>query len=80
MGTISAGIGLISGIDSASLIEQLLAIERQPILRVQARIANVRQQQTALLDVNSRLLNFKNASAAFRRDNVFRATSATASR
>ncbi len=80
MGTISAGIGLISGIDSASLIEQLLAIERQPILRVQARIANVRQQQTALLDVNSRLLNFKNASAAFRRDNVFRSTSATTNR
>jgi flagellar hook-associated protein 2 len=77
MGTITSSVGLVSGIDTAGLIEQLLALERGPINRIQQRIGALQQQQTALLDVNARLLNFKNASAAFRRDNVFSSTSAT---
>ncbi len=79
MGTISSSTGLVSGLDTAGLIEQLLALERGPLDQVQQRIGVLRQQQTALLDVNARLLNLKNAAAGFRRDDVFDATGATSS-
>jgi len=79
MGSISAGIGLISGIDTASLIDQLILLESRGKLLIQQRVTNLRAQQTALLDVNSRLLNFRSAVDAFRTNSIFRQALATSS-
>jgi len=79
MGTISSSTGLVSGLDTAGLIEQLLALERGPLNQVQGRIGVLREQQTALMDINARLLNFKNSAGAFRRDDVFDSTNASSS-
>ena len=59
MGGISAGVGLISGIDSTALIEQLLAVESRIKFPIQARIARLSTAKSALLDINSRLLNLQ---------------------
>ena len=59
MGGISAGVGLISGIDSASLIEQLLAVESRVKIPIQARIARLATAKSALLDINSSLLGLQ---------------------
>lgn len=79
MGSISAGVGLISGIDTASLIEQLLALEARGRTTLQRRVTNLQAQQTALLDVNARLLNFKSAATGFRTNKVFQSATAATS-
>ena len=71
MGTISTGVGLLSGIDTASLIESLLAIEARGKIPIQARLAQLATAKSALLDVNSRLLSLKTTASAFRMDRVF---------
>ncbi|MGI9014223.1 MAG: flagellar filament capping protein FliD [Phycisphaerales bacterium] len=79
MGTITPGIGLISGIDTATLIEQLLAIESRGKFALQQRIGRLQSQQTALLDINARLLNFKGAAADFRTKRIFESATALSS-
>ncbi|MEO0483732.1 MAG: flagellar filament capping protein FliD [Planctomycetota bacterium] len=71
--------GLVSGIDTASLIEQLLAVESRPRILMQSRIATLQTQQAAYLDINTRLSGLRTASAAFRVNNVFDARGATSS-
>ena len=79
MGSITTGIGLISGIDTASLIDSLINLESRGKFRIEDRIASLRAQQTALLDINARLLNFSNAIKTMRSDSIFRSALATSS-
>ena len=44
---------LISGIDTASLIEQLIALESRGKLSIQARVNSLQTQKAAMLDINS---------------------------
>jgi flagellar hook-associated protein 2 len=77
MGSITTGIGLISGIDTATLIDSLITLASGPKFNLQNRLAVLQSQQAALLDVNARLLNLKNTSAGLRTNNVFRSALAT---
>ncbi len=77
--SITSGIGLVSGIDTFSLIEQLLGIESQAKVPIFQRISGLNASKTALLDVNARLLSLGNAAKAFRADDVFRSVLATSS-
>jgi flagellar hook-associated protein 2 len=79
MGTITSGVGLISGINSAQLIQQLLAVEARGRTSLQQRVASLTSQRTALLDVNARLLNLKNSASKFRIDKVFQSSLAVVS-
>lgn len=79
MGGITTGVGIFSGIDSASLIEQLINVQSRPLILAQSRVIQLNQQQAAYLDINTRLSNFKTAAAGFRLNNVFDAASATSS-
>jgi flagellar hook-associated protein 2 len=77
MGSITTGIGLVSGIDIASLIESLITLESAGKFRLQDRIGELGAQRTALLDVNARLLNLKNAASSFRINRIFESALAT---
>lgn len=77
MGSITSSIGLVSGIDTASLIEQLLAIEARPVLLAQNRIVQLQQRQAAFLDVNSSLLSLNTAAESIRTSNAFDASAAS---
>ncbi|MCZ6851374.1 MAG: hypothetical protein O7F17_07020 [Planctomycetota bacterium] len=79
MGTIATGIGLISGIDTATLIDNLIALEARGKLGLQARLVSLQARKTALLDINSRLLNFKNIAWSFRLDSIFKSALASSS-
>ena len=79
MGGISAGVGLISGIDSASLIEQLLAVESRVKIPIQARIARLATAKSALLDINSSLLSLQSFASAFRTNSIFESVSTLSS-
>ncbi len=79
MGGISSSIGPFSGINSGQLIEQLLSIEARPIKIAQGRLAQLQLQQTAILDINSRLSTLRDAASAFRTNKTFNMTKASSS-
>ncbi len=77
MSGITTGTGVFSGIDSRSIIDQLIEIEARPRQLAQRRVAQLQQQQTAYLDINSRLLALRTAANGFRLDNTFKLKTAT---
>jgi flagellar hook-associated protein 2 len=58
--------GLASGIDTQSIIDQLMAIERQPRARLQWNQSAVTARQNALKDIDTRLTSLKAAATALR--------------
>lgn len=79
MSGISTGTGVFSGIDSKSLIDQILAVEGRSRVLVQRRVVQLQQQNAAYLDINSRLSGIKTAASAFRLENLFKTKAATSS-
>jgi len=63
--------GLISGLDSNTLIRQLMQLERQPIIRFQERISRLESQQEAIRDIRTQLLTLRNRFQDFRFSQVF---------
>jgi len=79
MGRITTGIGLISGINSAELIDKLMAIEARPKTQLQSRIDQVNQQKLAYADLAARLTSLKLSATTLKRSSTFGRTSATSS-
>ncbi len=71
MGGISTGMGIFSGINTQQLIEQLLAIEARPKVIWQNRIIELKAQQAAYLDINTKLGALKSAASSLRLNNSF---------
>jgi len=64
-GGISAS-GLITGIDSNALIQQLMQLERQPITRLQNQITTLNTQRTALTNITNTLCTLRSRAQDFR--------------
>ncbi len=79
MGTIQSSVGLVSGINSAQIIDQLLSIEARPRAFAQQRLIEFQSQQAAFLDLNSAVLGLNTAAKAFNVNRLFRGASATSS-
>ncbi len=79
MSGISTGVGLFSGINTGQLIEQLISIEARPRDQAQRRIAQLQLQQTAYLDLNSKLAALRTAAGEFRTAKTFKLKSAVTS-
>ncbi|MEM7683086.1 MAG: flagellar filament capping protein FliD [Planctomycetota bacterium] len=79
MGQITTGIGLISGLNTADIIDQLIAIESRPRLQVEQRNEILRSQQVAYQDVNANLLGLRSAANALTSPTAFTGTAATSS-
>lgn len=79
MGGISSGTGIFSGIDTTSLINQLLAIEARPRALAQQRVLDLQKQQAAYLGLNSKIQALKTAASSFRLNKVFQTNKATSS-
>ncbi len=76
---ITTGTGIFSGVDSSSLIDQLIALESRPKTLIQQRVQRLQIQQAAFLDLNSRLSALKSAASTFRLDKTFQKKQATSS-
>lgn len=63
--------GLFSGIDTNSIIQQLLVVERQPQALVKQRQELAKTREAAIRDVNTRLLNLKTAAKALGEASLF---------
>ena len=79
MGGISSNGGLASGIDTASLIGQLLAIESRPRVLAEQRVLQLQQEQGAWLSINSALSGLRTTAGAFRLNSLFSQTTASSS-
>jgi flagellar hook-associated protein 2 len=66
--------GLASGVDTSSIVEQLMALERQKATRLQNRQYAVTGQQTALKDIASKLATLKSAATALSADASWKQT------
>ncbi|MCL4218016.1 MAG: hypothetical protein KJ052_13560, partial [Candidatus Hydrogenedentes bacterium] len=77
-GTFSVG-GLVSGIDSNTLIQQLMQLERQPIFRIQAHLDRLEESRTALRDLRTQLTTLRNRTQDFQLQNQFDQFSAASS-
>jgi flagellar hook-associated protein 2 len=79
MGQITSGIGLVSGIDTASLIDQLLSLESRPKTIITQRNAVLNSQNVAFQDISAKLLSFKLSVSSIITNKAFGATNATSS-
>lgn len=79
MGTITTGIGLISGINTGQIIDQLMALEQQPVTNLQSRITTANQQQAAFTDLQTRLTSLRINAQALEKPQTFAAATTTSS-
>lgn len=79
MGSVYAGVGLVSGIDHQSIISRLMAIERRPLDSVNSRISILDTQKTAFLDVAARLTAMRSRLSTLALAQTFRSAKATSS-
>jgi len=54
--------GLASGLDTSSIIQALMDVEREPLRRLQIRRDDVDQQRSLVRDLNSKLLSLRDAA------------------
>ncbi len=80
MGGITSGVGIFSGINTAQLIDQLIAIESRPKQLAQQRVVTLQTQRAAFLDINTSILAFKTAATKFNTAKIFRTARATSSK
>ncbi|RJP31100.1 MAG: hypothetical protein C4547_15745 [Phycisphaerales bacterium] len=79
MSGISTGIGLISGINTADLIDQLIAIERRPVDRLTQRVTRVDGIKAAFARITARLLAMRNTGIRFTEESFFSVVTAGSS-
>jgi flagellar hook-associated protein 2 len=69
--------GLMTGLDSNSIISQLMQIERQPLVRMQARVKALEQQKEAIRSLRTQLSTLRSKAQDFRFDTIFNRFKAT---
>jgi flagellar hook-associated protein 2 len=79
VGTIQSSVGLVSGINSQQIIDQLLQIEARPRALAQQRLVQIQSQQAAFLDINTSVQTLASAARSFNAERIFRAATATSS-
>jgi flagellar hook-associated protein 2 len=63
--------GLASGLDTSSIVDALMQIEKQPQVRLQTQQSQVKQRQSVLQDLKGRLTTLKLAADSLRSPGLF---------
>ena len=79
MSTVNRITGLATGMDTDSIIEQLMKAERMPIDELEKEQTTIEWQREALLDVNSKLLAFRNEALNMKLQGTYKSYTATSS-
>ncbi|MCG3128332.1 MAG: hypothetical protein CHACPFDD_03215 [Phycisphaerae bacterium] len=79
MGRISTGTGLISGLDIAGLVDQLIAVDARPKELLARRIAVLDAQRTALLELSARVSAMLSRITSLSNSATFRTLKGTSS-
>jgi flagellar hook-associated protein 2 len=79
MGRITTGTGLVSGINSRDIIDQLMKIEQQPKDILQTRVDSANKQRLAYTDLLTRLSSVKVFGQTIQKPQAFGAASTSSS-
>ncbi|MCH7701860.1 MAG: flagellar filament capping protein FliD [Planctomycetes bacterium] len=79
MSGISSSVGLISGLPTEDIINQLMLIESLPLFRLQNRVFGLEAQRTAINDLLSSVLGIQTSIEQFSELSLFRSFNATSS-
>jgi len=79
MGTITSSTGLVSGINTGAIIDQLMQIEGKQKDLVQAKIDDATTQKTAYLDLSTRLTSLQISAQSLSKPSFFANAAATSS-
>jgi flagellar hook-associated protein 2 len=79
MAAITSSVGLISGINTGAIVDQLIAIEQQPVTNLEARIATNDAVQSAYNGFSTQLGSLQSIGQALELPTTFAATTATSS-
>ena len=71
--------GIATGYDTAQLIEQLIAVERRPVIALQQKQAKIKTKTDAWKDISSRLSNLRSRAAALKSPSIYNARSVSSS-
>ena len=77
MGTLSSGVGLISGLDIENVVSQLMEIEAQPRTLIENRLEILTAQRTSMMSVQAKVMAVQLAAASFNKDFVFQQKTVT---
>ncbi|MFQ5589643.1 MAG: flagellar filament capping protein FliD [Phycisphaerae bacterium] len=69
---ISSGVGLATGLDTAKLVDQLMAIEARPVQALQDRIQTIDAKRAAFMQISAQLLALQNSVLMFDKPLFFR--------
>lgn len=79
MGTIYSGVGLASGLDISSIVDQLVAASAGPRDQLVSRIGNIDAQKAAYLDISARISAMLANLTTLSSRSAFNATKSTSS-
>ena len=79
MGTITSSVGLVSGINTGQIIDELMSIESQPVQLIQTRISSVNTQMQAYNDMETQLTSLQQIGMSLELPSTFGASTATSS-
>ncbi len=71
MGTISSGVGIMSGMDIQAIVSQLMAIEQRPKDLISQRIKTITAQQTAFMTLQAKIMALQLSASNFNKESVF---------
>ncbi len=71
MGRISSSVGLISGINSRDIIDQLMSLESRPKTQLQTRIDKTNEQKLAFTDLSTRLTSLRISATTLKKPSTF---------
>ncbi|MCC6156660.1 MAG: flagellar filament capping protein FliD, partial [Deltaproteobacteria bacterium] len=74
-----SGVGLVSGIDTATLIAQLMAVERKPLVRLEKAKSNREAQLTVLSDLRTKLDSLRSKVTSLKSATAFSKINASSS-
>ena len=79
MGTITSSVGLISGINTGQIIDELMSLESQPVTLLQTRIASTNSQMQAYTDMETQLSSLQSIGMSLELPSTFQTSTATSS-
>lgn len=79
MAGISTSVGLISGINTADLIDKLMQVESRPVTALQHRVTELNTEKAAWMSVSASLLGLKTSVSNLKITDTFTAASAASS-
>lgn len=80
MGTIFSGVGLISGMDITSIVDQLIALDARPRDNLVKRIGTIDAQRTAMLNISAQIAGVLSRARSMKTRSYFETVKATSSK